>query len=802
MSSYSGTRVHVGGRELLGWLLITGAAMPSLKVAVGARRKELDFIEVSLLGCLLFVPAATLVYCVIVAALVDELVHRRVWFKTVINVANHATPMAAAAAAFLALQPAPPTNDARTWLAATVATAVFSALNAISTSVVIAIATGGRILQSVRSALPHQALNYCLNVGVALSALALWEVPRAGLVVVPVVIIGVGWEYRRVLRSRTERDALALLDTATSPVSALDPLEAFAEVADRAANVLGATDVQVRLLEWAPEGATWCFTRRGDRPDSWAQLSGDPEPDPEAHPIPLVSGSTVLGALLMRVDHELTDQERHVVNAFAATVAAAADRVRGYAATTYAARHDHLTGLANRAGLAEALADGLHTDRPERELPTEAAGGRRAMPEGGGVTALLLLDLDHFKEVNDTLGHESGDRLLREVGRRLGAHVRQYDVVARLGGDEFAVLLRGLHGPEDALAAGQHLLDRLTEPVQLDGLRLPLEGSVGVAVAGEDAADAEGLLRCADIAMYEAKRRRNAVVRYAPEQDTSSPERLALMGELQTGLRRGELRLHYQPKVDLRSGFLTGAEALVRWQHPTRGLLAPGAFIPAVERTGLVLELTLEVLDIAVREAVEWQRGRAVGEPPTVVAVNVSRRCLVHREFPQEVIAVLLRHGLPGRALVLEITESLELAELEVVEDVLTRLRALDIHLSVDDFGTGYSSMSFFQRVAVDEVKIDGSFVQAMHRSSSARAIVRSTLELGHGVGLPVVAEGIETADQLSELVAFGCDSGQGYLLGRPVPGPELRAQLRRRNPAVVAAILAAQPKEPAHSAA
>ena len=227
----------------------------------------------------------------------------------------------------------------------------------------------------------------------------------------------------------------------------------------------------------------------------------------------------------------------------------------------------------------------------------------------------------------------------------------------------------------------------------------------------------------------------------------------------------------------------------MRWQHPERGLLFPGDFIPAVERTGLILELTLEVLDQAVREAAEWHRQRPLEARPVTVAVNVSRRCLVHREFPDDVTAVLVRHGLPGHCLTLEITETMELAELEVVEDVLTRLRGLGVHLSVDDFGTGYSSMSFFQRVQVDEVKIDGTFVQAMDRSSSARAIVRSTLALGHGVGLPVVAEGIETEGQLAELVALGVDAGQGYVLGRPVPPDQLRAQLWLPHPLVLAAL-------------
>jgi len=635
----------------------------------------------------------------------------------------------------------------------------------------------------VRAALPAQAVNCVGNLLLALVGLVLWVVPRAGVVVVPVAAVAAWWEYRRLLRTRTERDGLALLDRASRPIAALDPLAAFTEVADRAGDLLGADEAEVRVLAWPPQDAPWRFRRRRGTDDAWEPTGADSESEQPAHAVPLVSGSTVLGSLELRIDHALSVQERHVLNAFAATVASAVDHARGFAAATHAASHDPLTGLSNRAGLAVRITEAL-AGRPPLVIE---GGGRRTPIDGDGLAALLLLDLDHFKEVNDTVGHEAGDRLLVEVGRRLQGCLREHDVVARLGGDEFAILLRGLHDAEAAVTSGLSLLQRLTEPVELDGLRLPLEGSVGVAVAGQDADDVDGLLRCADIAMYEAKRRRNTVVRYEPSQDTSSPERLALIGELQTGIRRGELVLHYQPKIDLRTARMAGAEALVRWQHPTRGLLYPGDFIDAVERTGLVVELTLEVLDIAVREAVEWQRLRRAGDTPVTVAVNISRRCLVHREFPQEVVAVLLRHGLPGRALTLEITETMELAELEVVEDVLTRLRELEVHLSVDDFGTGYSSMSFFQRVQVDEVKIDGSFVQAMHRSSSARAIVRSTLELGHGVGLPVVAEGVETADQLAELIAAGCDSGQGYYLGRPMPGAMLHELLGRPHPHVLA---------------
>jgi len=761
-----------------------------VQLHLGQRRVYVLWHEAAfLLALVLLPPAAAALTTILGWAASQPFSHGIAWYKRLVNACAMIVPLAVGAAVATRIGHVPGTHTAA-WPALIAAGLTLVVLNSTLVDAPVARVADRPILPAVIHGLPPVLATYAANLAVVLLLLALWDWPRLGLGLVPVVALLAWLESRRLISARTEDDALARLDRASRPIAALEPAAVFAEVADRAEQLFGAQSVEVRVTCWPPNAASQSFVRASGEADVWDPLGEDPEPRLDAHVTPLVSGEQILGDLLLGLGHEPDRAEQHVVNAFAATVAAATHHAQGYAEQVHAARHDPLTGLFNRLGLTEQVAGALAGH------PTiKAVGGRRSIPDDGGVTAVLLLDLDHFKEVNDTLGHEAGDRLLIEVGRRLRSCVREYDVVARLGGDEFAVVLRGVHDPETALSTGEALLARLVEPVELDGLRLPLEGSVGVAVSGPEGADAateEGLLRCADIAMYEAKRRRNSVVRYQPSQDTTSPERLALIGQLQSGIRGGELRLHFQPVVSLVDGMLLGAEALVRWQHPDRGLLYPGAFIPAVERTGLVLELTLEVLDQAVREAAGWHRNRPADTRPVTVAVNVSRRCLVHREFPDDVTAVLVRHGLPGHCLTLEITETLELAELEVVEDVLTRLRELGAHLSVDDFGTGYSSMSFFQRVAVDEVKIDGSFVQAMDRSSSARAIVRSTLALGHGVGLPVVAEGVETTEQLAELVAVGCDSVQGYLLGRPVPAADIRPQLWRAHPLVLAALAAA----------
>jgi len=285
----------------------------------------------------------------------------------------------------------------------------------------------------------------------------------------------------------------------------------------------------------------------------------------------------------------------------------------------------------------------------------------------------------------------------------------------------------------------------------------------------------EALLRCADVAMYRAKLKRNAAVAYDPDIDPAGAERMHLVADVHAALAADQLRVHYQPVIDLHTGHTTGAEALVRWDHPERGLLPPGRFVPAVERTALIVPLTMAVLDIAVRDAAAWPE---VDGRELTLSVNLSPRCLLARNVPDSVVRILAKHGLPARRLTLEITETLAMSDLEVVEEVLTRLRDLGVQLSVDDFGTGYSSMSFLRRVAVHEVKVDRTFVAAAPTSYGDAAIVRATIELAHGLGLSVVGEGVETQRQLDLLVASGCDSVQGYLLAKPAPVEQFVARL------------------------
>jgi len=422
------------------------------------------------------------------------------------------------------------------------------------------------------------------------------------------------------------------------------------------------------------------------------------------------------------------------------------------------ALHDVLTGLPNRTLLADRVQQGLAASRRD-----------------GRPLALLLMDLDRFKEVNDTFGHHQGDLVLQEIGRRLHDSLRESDTIARLGGDEFAVLLP-LTGAAAALEATRALLRIVEQPLMLEGRSFEAGASVGIALYPEHGDDAVTLLRRADVAMYAAKRTGSGLAVYKPELDQNSPDRLALMSELRTAIEEDQLALHYQPKMDVRTGRVSGVEALVRWTHPERGMVPPSEFIPIAEETGLIRSLSLWVLDTALQQCRAWeQAGHALS-----VAVNLSMRNLHDDDLPDLVAERLADSGVVPDALVIEITESTLMADPERALDVIRRLNHLGVRIAIDDFGTGFSSLSYLNRLPVSELKIDQSFVRQMTRATNEATIVRSTIGLAHELGLVVVAEGIEDQRTWDLLGQLGCDLGQGYYISRPQPAGDLTRWLAK----------------------
>jgi len=391
--------------------------------------------------------------------------------------------------------------------------------------------------------------------------------------------------------------------------------------------------------------------------------------------------------------------------------------------------------------------------------------------------AVLLIDLDRFKEINDVLGHASGDVLLSRVGPRMATTVREGDILARLGGDEFAAVLTGAD-EEAACNVARRLLDRLAQTVEVDGVDLQVDASIGIAVSHPGSDDTiDVLLQRADIAMYTAKRNRTGFAVYEQDQNTATLERLNLLSELRNAVANDEIVLHYQPKVSLPGVQLVGVEALARWEHPTRGLLAPNEFIPVAEGTGLIVPLTLQVLRQALTQVAEW---RNAGNDFTV-AVNLSPRCLAEPDLTERVLGMLAEHEVPARCLELEITEETLANDPDRALKTLTALHAAGVQISIDDFGTGYSSMAYLRRLPVTELKVDRSFVMGMLHQADDEVLVRSLVELGHNLGLTVVAEGVEDQETLDALMQFGCDVAQGYHLGRPMPAEDFEQWLRRR---------------------
>jgi diguanylate cyclase (GGDEF)-like protein/PAS domain S-box-containing protein len=463
--------------------------------------------------------------------------------------------------------------------------------------------------------------------------------------------------------------------------------------------------------------------------------------DLQLNSMPIVVGERIVGAFALAKDITARKQAEQALE--------------------YQALHDSLTGLPNRTLLRDRLEVAIQQARREETS-----------------VSLLLMDLDRFKEVNDSLGHSAGDELLCEVSKRLRLALRASDTVARLGGDEFAVVL-----PRTSLEAGLHvgraLLRVFAQPIEVAGVAVSVGASVGLAVGMEHGGDPDTLLRCADVAMYAAKRSGTDCVAYAPELDHHAPDHLGLATDLQRAIDTDELVLHYQPKIDLATGRVVGIEALVRWQHPERGLVPPDAFIPLAEQAGLIDAVSTWVLNSALRQCHAW-REKGIRLP---VAVNLSPQNLHDVKLPEKIAGHLAAWDLDPSALAIELTERALIVQSSQTIGVLSQLREMGIEVAIDDFGVGNAALGYLRTLPADLLKIDKSFIKEMLSNNRDDAIVRASIELAHSLGLTVVAEGVEDLPTLEHLGALGCDVAQGYYLSRPLTAARLEEWLSEANP-------------------
>ncbi|TDI73440.1 MAG: EAL domain-containing protein [Betaproteobacteria bacterium] len=427
---------------------------------------------------------------------------------------------------------------------------------------------------------------------------------------------------------------------------------------------------------------------------------------------------------------------------------AAAFEKQALRGTTY----DTLTGLPNRILLVDRLEQAINTASFERSK-----------------IAILVVDIDRFKDINDTLGHSTGDRVIRQIAQRLRKIIPEPNTVARLGGDEFGIILKKFGTKEDAAEVVHTIKETLQVPLKLEGVRLDIDASIGITLYPEHGKDAQILLQRADVAMYQAKQKHCGFIMYTTTLDRCNTRRLTLMGELREAIINNELVAYYQPKIDIKTGKIKELEALVRWKHKVHGLVQPDDFIPMAEQTGLIKQLTLWILHESLMQCAKWNdEGFELR-----VSVNLSANDLMDVELPETITRTLNAHNVPPEKLLLEITESAVMLDPNRALEVLTNLSTLGVRLSVDDFGTGYSSLSYLSKLPVSELKIDKSFVMGMENNSNNTVIVQATIDLGHNLGLEVVAEGVETTSSISLLQPLGCDTLQGYYFTKPLSAQE-----------------------------
>jgi diguanylate cyclase (GGDEF)-like protein len=747
----------------------------------GRDNHSLTFSQAPLVLGLFFLTGDELMLAAVLGVLfAHAVVNRNPPIKVAFNVASAMAQVAVAAVVFSAtlelLGADPATLQPATWLAALAATLTADLVGNLALFVIISLRQErwdvGELLRTLGAA----AIGTVVVTDLALvTALVLRREPGA---IVLLAVVGVlcfllfrGYHVQRLRYARLEQ----LYRFTRSVDRALQDESVRETVTREARELLRAHHSEVHLVHptgrdaaaspWWAEAREGALVRlsRGGTGAAHRALSGAGHTDGMA--APLWDGGDVIGVLTVadRLD-DVSTFDREDARLFEALAghagvalanAGLVERVRSAAEQTeHLSLHDPLTGLPNR----------LHfQQRLERRLTTT------------GSAAVLLMDIDRFKEVNDTLGHDVGDHLLREVGQRIGLIATGETFVARLGGDEFAVLLGGDDVHIEGMVA--RITRDIEQPFVLGEATLDVTASIGIAATPRDGSSAALLLRRAEIAMYDAKRGLDGVARYSPDRDPYSSRRLSLINDLARALEERSLALHYQPQADPSSGRITGVEALLRWQHPLWGNVPPDEFIPLAEHTGLIRPLTRFVIETAVAQCLAWREAGT----PVLMAVNISMRNLLEPELSDSIARVLVQSGLPAGLLKLEVTESAIVAEPERAVQALERLVALGVSVSVDDFGTGYSSLTRLRSLPVQEVKVDRTFVRYLAERDEDLAIVRAVVSLGHDLGLRVVAEGVEDERSWRILQDLECDLVQGYFLARPMPAEAMSVWLRDR---------------------
>lgn len=659
---------------------------------------------------------------------------------------------------------------------------------------VIAAASRTRVVDRFRANWDIRLVMAVGRLGVALLAVLALQANEALIYALPVPVLLAHVWHERWVRAREEREAWQKLAAATEAFTGTDLDVVLRQAVLHGAKLFPADELEVEV--WLGPGER--LVRGSDQIAFDGRPAEAPPDDAKVYAVALhgYEGRRDIGALRLRFRNraKISEREEAMVASYAAALETAIRNANAYRqlgeateAHKYAASHDALTGLVNRRELEHQLVEALsHQNRMDRQI------------------AVMMLDLRHFKEVNDALGHLAGDRVLAQVAERLTEAAGPNDLVARFGGDEFVIVLRNAWRTERVEERAKRVLERLAEPMEVDGLPIIVEANGGLALALDPQDEAERpafrddpgrwmaeVMRRADVAMLRAKKTGRPFLPYRAADDPADLDRLALAGQLPKAVARHEFGLHFQPIVDIATGEVIGAEALARWRHPTRGLLEPISFLDLVERSAHLPAFTAAVLDDALAAADMW---RAAGHDLRV-SVNISARSLLDTNFARQVLEALDAHGTRPDRLCLELTETLALSQLDTVDQVLTQLHDIGIRLALDDFGTGFSSLAVLTRIPVHELKIDRRFVGGIRKPDTsldvdwetdlesiaqAKAVVRSTIQLGRTLDMDVVAEGIEAELQRQLLWELGCGLGQGHLFARPQPADRLLADLTR----------------------